>query len=123
MLMQALPALAEHDIASFGSAIGELQRITGDYFSPAQGGRFASPAVAEALAWFEGRGIAGVGQSSWGPTGFAIVAGEDRAAELSRKATLRWGDAGPLQFMVCGGRNRGGDVEIVQTATASAEVN
>ncbi len=121
MLMQALPALAEHDIASFGSAIGELQRITGDYFSPAQGGRFASPAVAEVLAWFEGQGIAGVGQSSWGPTGFAIVAGENRAAELAREATLRWGDAGSLQFMVCGGRNRGGDVEVVSLARASAD--
>jgi beta-ribofuranosylaminobenzene 5'-phosphate synthase len=123
MLMQALPALAERDIGSFGSAIGELQRITGDYFSPAQGGRFSSPAVAEALAWIESQGIAGVGQSSWGPTGFAIVAGEDRAAELSQAAYSRWGDAGPLQFMVCGGRNRGGEVEVVSLARASADGN
>ena len=120
MLMQALPAMAERDIESFGNAIGELQRITGDYFSPAQGGRFSSPAVAEALAWIESQGIAGVGQSSWGPTGFAIVAGEDRAAELARAAQSRWGDAGPLQFMVCGGRNRGGEVEVVSLARASA---
>ena len=77
MLMQALPALVERDIEGFGDAIGELQRITGDYFSPAQGGRFSSRAVAEALAWLESQGIAGVGQSSWGPTGFAIMAGED----------------------------------------------
>jgi beta-RFAP synthase len=121
MLMQALPALAERDIERFGSAIGELQRITGDYFAPAQGGRFASPAVADALAWMESQGIAGVGQSSWGPTGFAIVAGEDRAAELARMAQLRWGAAGPLQFMVCGGRNRGGAVEVVSLARASAD--
>ena len=121
MLMQALPALAERDIESFGKAIGELQRITGDYFAPAQGGRFASPAVAEALAWFESQGVAGVGQSSWGPTGFAIVAGDDRAAELARAAQSRWGDAGSLQFMVCGGRNRGGDVAVVEWARASAE--
>ena len=123
MLMQALPALAEHDIESFGNAIGELQRITGDYFSPAQGGRFSSPAVAEALAWIDSQGIAGVGQSSWGPTGFAIVAGDDRAAQLVRAAQSRWGDAGTLQFMVCGGRNRGGDVELVQASPASAKVN
>jgi beta-ribofuranosylaminobenzene 5'-phosphate synthase len=121
MLMQALPALAERDIESFGSAIGELQRITGDYFAPAQGGRFASPAVSDALAWIESQGIAGVGQSSWGPTGFAIVAGEDRAAELARAAKSRWGDAGPLEFVVCGGRNRGGEVEVVSLARASAD--
>jgi beta-ribofuranosylaminobenzene 5'-phosphate synthase len=121
MLMQALPALAERDIESFGSAIGELQRITGDYFAPAQGGRFASPAVSDALAWIESQGIAGVGQSSWGPTGFAIIAGEDRAAELARAAKSRWGDAGPLEFVVCGGRNRGGEVEVVSLARASAD--
>jgi beta-ribofuranosylaminobenzene 5'-phosphate synthase len=121
MLMQALPALAERDIESFGSAIGELQRITGDYFAPAQGGRFASPVVSDALAWIESQGIAGVGQSSWGPTGFAIVAGEDRAAELARAAKSRWGDAGPLEFVVCGGRNRGGEVEVVSLARASAD--
>jgi beta-RFAP synthase len=121
MLMQALPALAERDIERFGSAIGELQRITGDYFAPAQGGRFASPAVADALAWIESQGIAGVGQSSWGPTGFAIVAGEDRAVELARTAQSRWGAAGPLQFMVCGGRNRGGEIEVATLARASAD--
>lgn len=120
MLMQALPALAERDIDGFGRAIGELQRVTGDYFAPAQGGRFSSPAVAQALAWFESQGIAGVGQSSWGPTGFAIVAGEAHASELARAAQLRFGDAGPLQFMVCGVRNRGGDVDIAQAAATSA---
>jgi beta-RFAP synthase len=123
VLMQALPALAEREIDGFGKAIGEIQRITGDYFAPAQGGRFASPAVAEALAWFESQGIAGVGQSSWGPTGFAIVAGDVRATEVARNAQSRWGDAGALQFLVCGGRNSGGDVELVQAAATSAEAN
>jgi beta-ribofuranosylaminobenzene 5'-phosphate synthase len=113
MLMQALPALAERDIASFGKAIGELQRVNGDYFAPVQGGRFSSPAVAEALAWIEEQGIAGVGQSSWGPTGFAIVDGEEQAATLARAAQARWGESGPLQFVVCGGRNRGGQIEEV----------
>jgi predicted sugar kinase len=121
--MQALPALAERDIQKFGSAIGELQRVTGDYFAPAQGGRFASPAVAEALAWFESRGIAGVGQSSWGPTGFAIVDAESRANELVRDARARWGEAGPLQFMGCGGRNRGADIQDIQSVSVSSKAN
>jgi len=123
MLMQALPALAEQDIEGFGQAIGELQRVTGDYFAPAQGGRFARPAVAEVLAWAEKQGIAGVGQSSWGPTGFAIVEGEDRAAALARAAQSRWGQSGGLQFEVCAGRNRGADVELIQSPVASAKMN
>ena len=123
MLMQALPALAERDIDSFGSAIGELQRITGDYFSPAQGGRFASPIVSEVLDWFVSQGIAGIGQSSWGPTGFAIVGSAERAAELVRAAHERWGDASQVQFLVCRGRNRGGDVASSQSAATSMKTN
>src|SRR6185295_7964183 len=73
MLLQGLPALLEGDAEDFGLAIGELQRVIGDYFAPAQGGRFTSPRVAEALTWLEREGLAGVGQSSWGPTGFAVV--------------------------------------------------
>ena len=119
MFTEALPALAEQDLDRFGRAIGELQRVIGDYFSPAQGGRFSSPRVAEALAWMESQGIAGVGQSSWGPTGFAIVGEEAQATALVRAAQSRW--SGSLQFRVCSGRNRGGEVELVPLARASAD--
>ena len=47
--MRLMPALAEEDFASFGDAIGEIQRAVGDYFAQAQGGRFTSAAVA--LCW------------------------------------------------------------------------
>lgn len=117
MLMRALPALQEQDLDSFGRAIGELQRVTGDYFAPAQGGRFTSPHVAEVLACLESQGIAGIGQSSWGPTGFAIVESVERAEALARAAESRWG--AQLRFLVCPGRNRGGEVELVQPARAS----
>ena len=120
MLMQALPALQERDLDAFGRAIGEMQRITGDYFAPAQGGRFSSPRVAEILAWLESEGVAGIGQSSWGPTGFAIVATESDARMLARRAQARAGDAGALQFMVCAGRNRGGEVDVVEAAECAA---
>jgi len=118
MFAEALPALAEQDLDTFGRAIGELQRVIGDYFAPAQGGRFSSPRVAEAMAWMESQGIAGIGQSSWGPTGFAIVGDEARATALVRTAQSRWG--GSLQFRICSGRNRGGEVELGPLAQASA---
>ncbi|MFD0938202.1 beta-ribofuranosylaminobenzene 5'-phosphate synthase family protein, partial [Methylobacterium trifolii] len=49
VLMQVMPAavLAEPD--PFGAGITAIQRLIGDHFAPHQGGRFASPAVAEAL--------------------------------------------------------------------------
>ena len=111
VLMVALPALAETDIDGFGRAVAEIQRATGDYFAPVQGGRFASAAVAEVLSWLEGEGIRGVGQSSWGPTGFALIDGEAEADRLARAARARWPQADGLEFMVCRGRNRGGEIE------------
>ncbi|MFO1048080.1 MAG: hypothetical protein U1E52_09305 [Geminicoccaceae bacterium] len=50
----AAPAgLATADLGAVGLAIGEIQREIGDYFAPAQNGRFVSPAVAEVLRWLK----------------------------------------------------------------------
>ncbi len=109
VLMQALPALVERDIDRFGAAVTRLQAAVGDHFAPAQGGRFASPAVAEALGWLQEQGVRGIGQSSWGPTGFALLGSEAEAERLVAQAQALF--AGRLQFMTCRGRNRGALVE------------
>jgi len=117
-LMVALPALAEQDLDGFSRAIAELQRIIGDYFAPVQGARFMSPAVAQVLSWLESEGILGIGQSSWGPTGFAIIGSDREAARLLRAASRRWPADSGLAFIVSRGRNRGGEVSIVRAASA-----
>ena len=106
-LMRLLPGVAEADLEAVGSALGEIQRVVGDHFAPAQGGRFTSPAVAEALAWIEAQGFAGVGQSSWGPTGFALLPDETTAERVRAAGERRF--AG-LDFVVTRGRNRGAEV-------------
>ncbi len=116
MLMVALPALVERNVDEFGAAIAELQRIIGDHFAPAQGARFMSAGVADVLQWIESEGVCGVGQSSWGPTGFAVVGSADDAERLRRAAERRWPRASGLSFQVSRGRNRGGDVEVVFAA-------
>jgi beta-ribofuranosylaminobenzene 5'-phosphate synthase len=115
MLMQALPALAEADLPRFGEAVSELQRRVGDYFSPVQGGRFSSPHVAAALAWLEAAGIAGFGQSSWGPTGFAFAASPAEGEALMAEAERRWG--GSLRFRLVKGRNRGAEIESLPSSS------
>lgn len=112
VLMGVLPALAEHDLDRFGAGLAELQRAIGDYFAPAQGARYTSPLVAEVLGWLESQGVRGVGQSSWGPTGFAILGSEGDAARLAREAERRWSGAAGLRFAVSRGRNHGGEVAI-----------
>lgn len=111
VLMQALPALAEQDLNAFGSAIRELQQRTGDYFAPAQGGRYASPRVARILEWMEGQGVACYGQSSWGPTGFAVFASEAEAHDFVARLHLQFTGMHSLEYMICKGRNQGAVIQ------------
>lgn len=114
VLMVALPGLAEGRLDRFGAAVAELQRAIGDYFAPVQGARFASAMVAEVLAWLEAEGIGGIGQSSWGPTGFGLIGSEADAAALLAAARLRWPPESGLSFTISRGRNRGADIEVLR---------
>lgn len=116
ILMQALPAVVVHDLASFGAAIKELQGRLGDYFAPAQGGlRFTSADVAAVLEALDDAGAFGIGQSSWGPTGFAFAPSPEEAARLATIARQHPSARG-LDIRVCKGLNRG--AEIVAHARA-----
>jgi beta-ribofuranosylaminobenzene 5'-phosphate synthase len=107
VLMKALPALAEHDIVSFGAAITELQARLGDYFARSQGGSaFTSSAVAAVLAGLDASGAHGIGQSSWGPTGFAFAPSAEEAERLVKLAKEHPA-AGGLDIRICSGLNRG----------------
>jgi len=112
LLMKGLPALAECDIRGFGEVIAELQRSVGDYFAPAQGGRFTSAAVAEALAFLEAQGAVGIGQSSWGPTGFCLAENVSRAEKLVNVARRRFAGVAGLRFLLASPRNKGADVML-----------
>ena len=113
LLLRLLPGLAERDFAAVSSALGEIQRRLGDYFSVAQNGRFSSPGVAEALAWLHAQGILGMGQSSWGPTGFAVLDSAARAEAVAKAASARFGARRNLEFRIVGGRNRGADITVL----------
>jgi len=110
VLMKALPALAECDIAGFGSAIKEMQMLLGDYFATIQGGsRFSSPDVAAALAALEDEGAYGIGQSSWGPTGFAFAPSAEEANRLV-ESVKRHPRCRDLDIRTVAGLNRGAHI-------------
>ncbi|KQT85222.1 beta-ribofuranosylaminobenzene 5'-phosphate synthase family protein [Aurantimonas sp. Leaf443] len=118
VLMQALPSLAERDLAGFGAAIATVQAMVGAHFAPAQGGVFTSPAVASACAALEGFGAEGIGQSSWGPTGFAFAPGEAEArAMVARLGPLEPG----LEIRVVRGRNHGAGVKTHRPRLAAGQ--
>ncbi len=112
VLMQALPGLVERDIAGFGAAIGTIQKMVGEHFAPAQGGVFTSRAVAKACHALHAAGAHGIGQSSWGPTGFAFAASQVDAERLVAKLH-RNGTAGDLDIRIACGREHGATIETV----------
>ncbi|WP_374306863.1 beta-ribofuranosylaminobenzene 5'-phosphate synthase family protein [Methylocella sp.] len=106
-LIRALPALVEEDIEGFGAAIARIQEIVGAYFAPAQGGgAFTSARVGAALRGFSSLGATGIGQSSWGPTGFCFArSGEE--AERMRRLMREEANAFGVDIRVCNGVNHG----------------
>jgi beta-ribofuranosylaminobenzene 5'-phosphate synthase len=86
VLLGMLPALAERDIKAFGEALHEYNRRAGEPFRTAQGGVYAAPAVEEIINWLRLHDTAGAGQTSWGPTVFAVAESAERAAWIQRTA-------------------------------------
>lgn len=106
----ALPALAEHDFKTFSAQIGYLQLRMGAYFAPMQGGPFVSAAVAKVLERLVAQGVTGLGQSSWGPTGFAFAASQADGEALLQAARAVPGTAN-LQFDLVKARNEPASIE------------
>ena len=111
VLMRALPAAQEADFGEFGAAISALQETIGDYFAPAQGGRYTSPAVAELLGQLVQYGHKGLGQSSWGPTGFVFCPSILEAERLMNKLIKNRPASSPLRFTIGQPRNQGGLID------------
>ena len=85
VLMALLPAVVDADLPAFGSALSEVQEITGRWFAPVQGGTFARGPSETLVRRMREWGTAGVGQSSWGPSVYGIVEGDTAAEELARR--------------------------------------
>ncbi len=116
LLMRVLPALAERDIHGFGRGITEIQEHVGDYFAAYQGGRYCSSRVETVLHWLREQGITGLGQSSWGPTGFALIKTEMLASKLMRDLKKRFEGDSCLSFKVSRALNRGAEIAVEKRA-------
>lgn len=82
VLTGLMPALIERDIAAFGAAVSAVQMLVGTHFAPAQGGIFTSSRVERVIGGLAEEGAVGLGQSSWGPTGFAFAATQQAAESM-----------------------------------------
>lgn len=110
IVQSALPALAAGDFTTFCEHVGYLQACMGAYFAPLQGGLYASQRVGAVLEWLRSQGVIGLGQSSWGPTGFAFVASEHEGRALLDRVRAHVKHPG-LGLELAKGRNEGAKVE------------
>ncbi len=79
---ELIPAVKTGNFSTFSEAVYRYGCLAGKCFAPVQGGTFATPETAELIAWLRSQGIAGVGQSSWGPTVFALLPNEEESEKL-----------------------------------------
>lgn len=116
VLMRLLPGAAQADFASFAAGLNVVQQVLGAHFAPAQhGSPWTSPVVERLMHWLretQGAAVA-LGQSSWGPTGFAIVDSAERAATLLATARNAGVVGDELELHVVAGRNTGATLAVV----------
>jgi beta-ribofuranosylaminobenzene 5'-phosphate synthase len=112
VLMRVLPSAASAEFEPFAAGISHVQRVLGAHFAPAQGGNaYTSPRVGALVRWLceasRAEQGAATGQSSWGPTGFAIVPTQAQAESLIERARAAGMVDGGLVLQIVGARNHG----------------
>jgi beta-RFAP synthase len=105
VLMGVMPALVERDLPAFGAAISAIQLMIGSHFAPAQGGVFTSKRVEALAQGLADAGAVGIGQSSWGPTGFAFAPSQAAAEEMI--GAVRKSVPDGIEIRIVNGRNAG----------------
>ncbi|MCH7990419.1 MAG: beta-RFAP synthase [Planctomycetes bacterium] len=89
---EMLPAVQNADFDRFSASVYEFGKSVGEFFASVQGGVYASPQTAELVHHLRTQGIHGIGQSSWGPTIFALLPNQQSADQLQAElsADSRW---------------------------------
>jgi beta-RFAP synthase len=106
---QMLPALQRGEFSLFSESVYRYGILAGECFARVQGGPFSSPKAAQIVAEVRALGFPGVGQSSWGPTLFALADSDERADWLvSRLTTIH----DSIDCEICRPNNTGWQCEV-----------
>ena len=122
VLLGLLPALAERDLEAFGEALYDFNGRVGAGFAPVQAGTYTNPRTAELIAYLRREGVHGVGQSSWGPTVFAVLADAEQAHYLAGRLCDRFA-LGPGEVLITRACNQGATALIVSEGCEASDVS
>ena len=106
-----LPAAAAGRFEEFSESLYRFGYEAGLSFAGRQGGAFAGPRLTALVQAIRDLGVRGVGQSSWGPTLFALLPSADAAAELLLRLP-RTSCPGDLELAVTVSANRGASIAV-----------
>ena len=110
-LLHLLPAAADADFKVFSASLYRFGQIAGSCFSSQQEGTYSDQRTARLARRLREFGVEGVGQSSWGPTLFAVVheeaAGQDIATRLRDEA-----DSADYDCIVTACESHGAKIEV-----------
>lgn len=111
-----VPAARSGDFRTFSESVFAYNRAAGEPFAEDQGSLYAGPEVSGIIEELRGRGVTGVGQSSWGPTVFAFAADPAEGSALADRART-WLPSS-VDIMVAAASPRGAVVTTELPATA-----
>lgn len=93
--LRMVPAAARGEFAEFSESVFRYGRLAGMCFASIQGGPYNGPQLERLVERLRQLGVSGVGQSSWGPTLFALLP-DKSAADRIESQLLADPDIGPL---------------------------
>lgn len=107
------PAAACGDFDAFSQSLYRYGYLAGLSFAHAQGGAFANPRLETLVHRIRALGVRGTGQSSWGPTLFALLPDEASAGEFVRRLQAM-PDAEDLFISIVRPDNHGARVRVIE---------
>jgi beta-RFAP synthase len=100
-----LPALRSKRHAEFAAALNDYGDGVGAHFAPVQGGVYSHSRAEPLVRWLRSSGVAGVAQTSWGPTIAALLPDPATAADVVARCPCP-----PGELRLTRALNRGADV-------------
>jgi beta-ribofuranosylaminobenzene 5'-phosphate synthase len=119
--MRMLPAAAQGDFAALSQSVFQYGYRAGSCFAAVQGGAYQGPQVAALVRIIRELGIHGVGQSSWGPTVFALTESSAAAEQLADNLRQQARPDEQLEIVIAQSDRQG--ARVVWNSQRSEETN
>lgn len=87
LVLEMLPALVSQNVSNLGDSVTKIDELAGEAFSSQQDGMFKENTLSQIRNFLLENGAYGAGQSSWGPTIYAIAGERKEANDLQEKLT------------------------------------